>query len=289
MISSKKIIFIGATGMLGQPVAIELIKAGYDISLLARDPARMQKLFPGTPIVQGDIFDRASLKKAFTGQDIIYLNISVAPSSKQAHLQPEREGMTNVIAIARECGAQRIAYLSSLVKSYQGMNGFNWWSFDIKQKAVEAIRSSGIPFSIFYASIFMETLDKLMLRGNKLMMAKGSVAKMWFISAADYGKQVAKALHIAGSSNQEYAIQGETGYTLDEAAFIFKKHFNKAIKIRYAPLGLLRFLGLFNQEINYGARICEALNKYPERFESEKTWKDLGMPGITLEEYSKNL
>jgi len=41
-------------------------------------------------------------------------------------------------------------------------------------------------------------------------------------------------------------------------------------------------MGLFSQKMNYVAHICEALNKYPEKFESETTWKDLGKPAITL-------
>ena len=32
-----KILFIGATGMLGKPVAKELINSGFDVTLLARD------------------------------------------------------------------------------------------------------------------------------------------------------------------------------------------------------------------------------------------------------------
>ncbi len=285
----QKILFIGASGMLGQPVAKELINGGFDVTLLARDPGKMEKLFPGVKIIQGDLFDRASLKKAFTGQHIVYLNLSATQNSKEKNLQPEREGITNVIAIARETGIHRIAYLSSLVKNYQGMNGFHWWLFDIKQKAVESIRSSGISYSIFYPSSFMETLDKLMLRGKKLMLVKGSVAKIWFVAASDYGKQVANALRIAGNSNHEYTIQGETGYDWNEAAHVFIDNYKPGAKIAAAPLGLLKFLGLFSQKINYGARIFEAMNNYPEKFESQKTWKDLGAPKITLEEYVKSL
>ena len=285
----QKILFIGATGMLGRPVASELIKAGFDLTLLARNTRKMRQLFPGVKIIQGDIFDRASLKTAFNGQDIVYMNLSVAQSSKEKDPQPEREGITNIIAIARETGIRRIAYLSSLVKNYQGMNGFNWWSFDIKHKAVEAVRSSGIPYSIFYPSTFMECLDQQMLKGKKLMLVNGTVAKMWFVAASDYGKQVANAFRIAGNSDQEYIVQGETGYDFKEAAKIFAGNYKPGVKIMAAPLAVLRLLGVFNQKMNYGARICEALNNYPEKFESQKTWKDLGKPTITLEEYTRSL
>jgi len=275
--------------MLGKPVAKQLIKAGFDVTLLARDTKKMQQLFPAAKIIQGDVFDKESLKVAFAGQDVVYLNLSVTQSSKEKDPQTEREGLANVIAVAKETSIKRIGYLSSLVKNYQGMNGFNWWSFDIKHKAVNLVRSSGIAYSIFYPSTFMECIDQQMLRGNKLMLVNGSVSKMWFVAAEDYGRQVAKAFEIAGKNNQEYAIQGEDGYDWNEIAAIFIQNYSTPAKTMKAPLGILKYLGLFSQKMNYAARICEALNKYPEKFESEKTWNDLGKPTITLKEYVKSL
>jgi hypothetical protein len=285
----QKILFIGATGMLGKPVALELISAGFDVTLLARDVNKMQQLFPDTKIIKGDVFDKASLKKAFAEQDIVYLNLSVDQSSKKNDLQTEREGIANVIAVIKETGIKRMSYLSSLVKNYEGMNGFNWWSFDIKHKAVDAIKSSGIAYSIFYPSTFMECIDQQMLRGNKLMIVNGSLAKMWFVAAKDYGKQVAKAFQISGNKNQEYVIQGENGYDWNESAKIFLRHYKKPVKTMTLPLGILKFLGNFSQKMNYAARICDALNKYPEKFESYQTWNDLGKPQTTLSEYVKGL
>ena len=87
--------------------------------------------FPKASVIKGDVFDLASLEAAMRGQEVVYLNLSVAQSSKKNDPQPEREGITNIIAAARKTGVKRIAYLSSLIKNYQGMNGFKWWAFDI--------------------------------------------------------------------------------------------------------------------------------------------------------------
>ena len=66
----QKILFIGASGMLGQPVALELIRAGFQLTLLARDVEKLEKLFPKIPVVKGDVFDRASLEDAMKGQEM---------------------------------------------------------------------------------------------------------------------------------------------------------------------------------------------------------------------------
>ena len=285
----QKILFIGASGMLGKPVALELLRAGFKLTLLARDVEKMQKLFPNTPVVKGDVFDTASLESAMAGQEIVYLNLSVAQSSKKNEPQPEREGIKNIIDAAHKTSVKRIVYLSSLIKNYEGMNGFKWWAFEIKHAAVNAIKKSGLNYSIFYPSTFMECLDKQMLQGSRIMLAGRSEAPMWFIAAKDYGVQVAWAMKKAGDTNQEYVVQGLEPFTSDEAAKVFIENVKSNIKIMRAPLAPLKYVGIFNQRMNYAYHICEALNKYPEKFESEITWNDLGKPSTTLAEYVASL
>jgi len=120
-----RIIFIGASGMLGKPVAKELIDAGHELILLAREPSKMQNLFPQATISKADVFDKKSLLDNFSNADLVYLNLSVDPNSKEKDLQAEREGVENVIAAAKEKNVKRVAYLSSLIKNYEGMNGFH--------------------------------------------------------------------------------------------------------------------------------------------------------------------
>ena len=275
--------------MLGKPVALELLRAGFPVTLLARDVEKMQKLFPKIPIVKGDVFDITSLEAAMAGQEIVYLNLSVAQSSKKNEPQPEREGINNIIEAAKKTNIKRIVYLSSLIKNYEGMNGFNWWAFQIKQAAVNAIKKAGLNYSIFYPSTFMECLDKQMLQGTRIMLAGKSEAPMWFIAGKDYGVQVAWAMKKAGDTNQEYVVQGLEPFTSDEAAKVFIENAKSKIKIMRAPLAPLKYLGVFNQRMNYAYHICEALNKYPEKFESENTWNDLGKPSTTLAEYIASL
>ena len=285
----QKILFIGATGMLGKPVTLELLRAGFQVTLLARDVEKMQKVFPNISVAKGDVFDESSLESAMKGQEVVYINLSIAQTSKKNEPQPEREGINNIIAAAKKTGIKRIAYLSSLIKNYQGMNGFSWWSFEIKQAAVDAIKKSGLNYSIFYPSTFMECLDQQMLQGSRVMLAGKSEAPMWFIAGKDYGKQVAWALKKEGEDNQEYNVQGLEPFTFDQAAKVFCDNYKSPVKTMKTPLGPIKFLGLVNQKMNYVYHVCDALNKYPEKFESEKTWNDLGKPTITLADYAATL
>jgi uncharacterized protein YbjT (DUF2867 family) len=275
--------------MLGQPVARELTRAGFELTLLGRDTEKLEKFSPNIRTVKADVFDQDSLVAAMNDQDIVYANLSITQTSGKADPQTEKEGLKNIIYAAKETGIKRLGYISSLIKNYRGMNGFNWWAFDVKHTAVDAIKHSGIPYSVFYPSTFMETIDRQMMQGGRIMLAGKSEAPMWFIAAKDFGVQVAWAFKKAGDNNQEYPVQGPEPFTFDEAARIFISNYKKKITTLKMPLLPLKFLGKLSNKLNYSANICEALNKYPEKFESEKTWNDLGKPSTTLADYAASL
>lgn len=282
----KKIAIIGSTGMLGQPVTKAFINAGFDVSLFVRNADKAKIMF-GTNVrlVVGDIKDAADLEKFFTGQDAVYLNLSVEQSSGVQDFQAEREGLLNILQAAKSANIKRVGYLSSLAQFYTGIN---WWVLDIKKEAVQKIKQSGLTYSIFYPSTFMESFDKGAYRqGNTINLAGTSNHPMYLISGADYGKQVVKAFE-NNNGNNDYAIQGQDGYTADDAAKLFAEHYKKAkIRVSKLPFGLLQFLGRLSKKFNYAANIVYTLNNYPEKFEAEKTWKELGKPQIKFIDYIK--
>lgn len=287
----KKIAIIGATGMLGQPVTKEFIQAGFDVSLLVRNIEKAKKIFgPDVRLVKGDLNDVNSIREVLDGQDAVYLSLSVEQTSGKNDFQPERDGLDNLLAVAQSSSLKRIGYLSSLVHLYEGINGFHWWAFDLKQEAVTKIKNSGLAYSVFYPSTFMENFDRgAYVQGNKILLAGRSSHKMFFIAGSDYGRQVVKAFQ-QNQGNHEYVIQGPDGYTADEAAKVYAENYTaKKLSILKVPLGLLYFFGKFSNKLNYGARIIDALNNYPEKFEAEKTWAELGKPETTFVDYIRKV
>jgi uncharacterized protein YbjT (DUF2867 family) len=286
----QKILVIGGTGMIGKPVTRALIKAGFEVSILARDPQKAQSLFPGARIVPGDVFDPLSLLKAFEGQEAVYISLSPPRTARRKDRMPEREGIDNIVAVAQKTGIKRLALLSSLIQHYNGMNGFHWWIFDIKQAAVEKVKQSGIPYTIFYPSTFMESFDQLLMQGKRILLAGDSKAPMYFIAADDYAQQVTRSFQLLTTENKEYPVQGLTAYNWKDGARIFIAHYARIpLKTLRAPLGIFKLMGTLIPMVDYGAKISEALNKYPEQFEAQQTWAELGKPVITLAQYATSI
>lgn len=286
----KKILVIGSTGMIGRPVTRALIDAGFTVTLLARNPEKAAALFPGATVKKGDVFDPISLLLALEGQDAVYVSLSPTQTARPRDRMPEREGIDHILAAAQHTGIRRIALLSSLVQNYNGRNGFRWWIFDIKQAAVEKVKRSGIPYSIFYPSTFMECFDQMLMKGNRILLAGHSEMPMYFIAASDYAKQVVRSFELLTNENKEYTIQGPEAYTWQEAAQVFLQHYSrKRLRPLTMPLGIFKVLGKVIPFVDYGARISEALNRYPESFEGRDTWDALGTPETTLALYAKKV
>lgn len=286
----KNVAVIGATGMLGKPVVHALVASGFSVTALVRNKARAQKILPSSvQLVRGDLQQPEHLDALLAGQDAVYLNLGVAQNERRTAFHAETDGLKNIISSARKHSLQRIAMISSLVQRYEGMNGFSWWPFQVKHEAVALLRSSGVPYTIFYPSTFMENFEDKFRLGNMILLAGQSEHKMFFVAASDYGKQVATALREDKRINKEYVVQGKEGFTADEAAQVFARHHpNRKLKLVHAPLGVMKFFANFSRTASYGVNIVEAMNKYPESFEAETTWRDLGEPEITLEQFARS-
>ncbi len=287
----KKIAIIGATGMLGKPVTEALIDAGFEVTIIARDVEKAKVVFPNSTILYGDLEDKMSLYQTLKGQDAVYLSLHIAQNTKPKDFMPETDGLLNLIEAAKANQIKRIAYLSSLVKDYQGQNCFKWWVFEVKQKAVQILKGAGIPYTIFYPSNFMENLDKGGFKaGKKMNLAGHSAIKQYWISGQDYGKQAAKSFEILTDENREYIIQGPESISTEDAVKIFIDCYKKEkLKITRVPISVLKLAGKFSRKVNYIYHILEALNQYPEKFGAQFTWDELGKPTETIQKYTQRV
>jgi uncharacterized protein YbjT (DUF2867 family) len=286
----QKIVVFGSTGLLGQPVTQALLNVGFEVSVMVRNETLARKLFPKATIFKGDLRNEADVEKAIAGHEGVFLSLSVLQTEKESDWHAEQQGLETIIRIAKRQGIKRVAYLSSLVHLYQGMDGFDWWVFRIKQEAVRKIKESGIPYTIFYPSTFMESIAYQSRQGNMIAIGGKSAYPLYYIAAEDYARQVANSFKVLNSESKDYVVQGPEAFTQDAAARVFIKHYKKEkLRTMWAPMFLMKIMGLFTQKFNYGYHIVKALNNYPEKFDAAQTWEDLGKPKITLKEFSEKI
>lgn len=282
----KKITVIGSTGMIGTPVTTELLKAGFEITALVRDVEKAKKLFPnGVDFEKGDLQDKNAIQRSLEGAEGLYINISTTDKDKENEFNPEMGGLDNILDVVKQSSVKRVVYLSSfLARNYKG----SWWVMNAKKAGIEKVKSSGIPFTIFYPSNFMENFKNGMVRGNKFMLAGKHQHKAWWISATDFGSQVAKAFSLSEAANKVYSIQGLESLNTEEAAKLYIKNYSeKKLSITQMPIGLIKFLGLFMKQMNFLGNLMSVMNNNKEIFEATETWEQLGKPIISIEKFAK--
>ena len=114
--------------------------------------------------------------------------------------------------------------------------------------------------------------------------------KAWWISAEDYGKQVARSFNIELAANKEYPVQGVEAMTMKEAAEKFISSYRKEkLILASMPLGLFKVMSLFIAEMKYLVKFMDILLNNKETFEAQSTWNDLGKPTVSMQEYAKKV
>jgi uncharacterized protein YbjT (DUF2867 family) len=286
----RRIAVFGATGMLGRPVTEQLISAGFEVRICARDIKKAKDMFGDkVEYFLCDLIDKDAVNKAIEGVDAVYCNLSVKPNEKEGDFHPEREGLKNIIESAKRAKVKRIGYISSIIaRDYKGND---WWVMRLKKEAINLVKNSGIPYCIFYPSSFMENLIYGFIRGDRITVAGKSVYKNWWIAGEDYGKQVAHSFQILGDNeSRDYTVQGPESLFTEEAVDIFIRHYKKRkLKKVKVPLWLLRIIGLFNPQAFYAYKILSIINSVPEPFMSQQTWDELGKPEITIRTFAEKL
>lgn len=283
----KNITVIGSTGMIGTPVTKELIKAGFNVTVLVRDVEKARLIFgDGVRYVAGDLEDRDSIAESLKNAEGLYINISTRPTDKENVFNPEIHGLDKILEVSAHSKIlKQIAYLSSfLARNYQG----DWWVFRAKKSGIERIKQSGIPYTIFYPSNFMENFKFGMVRNGKITILKTKTEnRAWWIAGEDFGRQVANAFKNEKSINREYPVQGPEGLTMKEAAERFVNAYTKEkLTVGYMSFNLIKILALFLPVMKYLSKLMSVMLYNVETFESQNTWDELGKPELNIEKFA---
>ena len=122
-----KCFLTGATGFLGSHVARQLLSQGAELRLLVRPTSRLDNIsdLPAERVV-GDLRDLESLKTGMSGCEFVFhvaADYRLWSRNSQELYDSNVEGTRNILAAARDSGARRVVYTSSVATMGFGNNG----------------------------------------------------------------------------------------------------------------------------------------------------------------------
>lgn len=286
----ETIAVIGATGRLGAPVAAELAKT-FRVRAIVRSPVKARAMLPpGVEIVPGDLHDVESLRVALGGVDAIYINLSTETVDRRLPFYEEREGVRNLMAAIEGMDIRYIAKIGALGAYPPALARIkhNMVPNLIRMEGHGIIAASGIPHTFFAPTHFMELLPN-MIDKNALQWIGNTSVKVYWISVADYAQQVAKAFRTPETMPEHCPVQGPEAIAVRQAMEQFVQNYDPSLKIRVAPLWVIRVIGLFNARMKFVSHLFAYFGNHEDPFYAAATWRDLGKPTTTIETFATGL
>jgi len=272
--------------MLGEPVARQLQRDGYSVRVLTRNPERARAKLGGSfDFVRGDVLDISSLERAIAGCLGIHISLRGGPGAKDFE-RVEHHGTANIARVSTKAGVKHLTYLS-------GAAVFEEYSFHHlvrgKLQAESAIRESGVPYTIFCATHFMESLSRF-IRGGRAVIIGRQPHPLHWLAASDYARMVSKAFRIDEAKNKRFFVFGPEALTTLEALKIYCSIVHPGVNISSMPIWLLSLIGKlsFNAELQFIADLMRFFEEVGEgRGEPEEANRLLGAPTTTLEQWCR--
>lgn len=287
----KKITIIGATGHLGHRVTAKLVEKGVEVTAIVRDPlAAKSKLPSEVCFVQGDVSDPSSLTAALRGTETLYITLNTESLDTSLPFHTEREGVINVVAAAQEAGVQHIMQIAGVDYMHPefSTDGMAYGTNAIRKGGIDAIKASGIPFTFFYCSFFLDSLTKLLM-DNQLAVIGNHIHPIWFTNSSDLADLVFNAIGNDAAKNKEFAVQGRQAMTYSEAAKEFLGTFAPEAEVIQLPMEAIGDMGLPEEQAIFIEHVLTFVQQLREEQVSGETWKVLGTPKHTISSFAEEL
>lgn len=285
--AKKTILVCGATGSQGGAAARRLLRAGYGVKALTRNPdkpAAAELRSAGAEVVKGDLNDRSSLDAAV---DDVYGVFSVQNFWETGY-EVEVEQGCRMADAALDAGVEHFVYSS--VGSADRNTGIP--HFDSKYEVEQHVRSLDIPYSILRPVWFMSNWEgeqfKNMILGGTLVQPLSPDTTFQQIAVDDIGAFAVLAFQNPTAwIGREVEIAGDER-TMKEIAEAFSRTVGRQVTYRQMPWDDFReqagdeYADMYRwfEDVGYRADVDALRSEHPglqsfEEYLAAHGWKDV--------------
>ena len=266
--------------MLGKPVAQQLRAEGFTVRVLARSVDRARAASgEGFEFAQGDYEDAASLKAAMQACDGVHINVKGGPTEADFE-RADHLGVRRIAESAVAAGVGRVTLISAYALRPEMADTPESRA---KVRGEAALKATGIPYTLFRCSWFMETLP-LFVQGKNLTLIGTHRHPLHWLAAEDYARMVVNSYKSDAALNKELYIFGPEAFTMGEALARYRQYAAPKLKISKMSTRLLGLLGTltFNSEWKGMATLMTHYERWGEDGSPEEANRLLGAPQMTL-------
>ncbi len=271
---------VGATGLLGAPVARRLHAEGHRVRALVRDvESARRRLGNEIEYLRGSVSDDEAVDRLLGGADAVHISLAARDSGELDAI--EHRGTARVARAAQRHGLRRITYLSgSLVHENYGEK---IPEHRAKLAAERAIEATGIPYTFFRPTYVTDNLPRH-VQGPVALLFGRQRRVLHPIAADDLAASVARALVLPEAANRDFFLHGPEPITLAEALRLYVALVEPRARVVSVPVPLMSaidrlFLG---GTLGPAIAITRLLQALGERGDPEAARAVLGAPQVSV-------
>ena len=274
-----KVLFVGATGMLGRPVARRLVTDGFHVRAMVREVDRARRLLPSDcELVTGDLRDAASLEPAMRGMDAVYINLAAPMKARPPNWEPELHGTQAIIEAAKRTSVKRVLRISAM-----GVDDAanQWWAADHKARADAGLMGSGLAWTILRPTWLMESLATMVL--GRFLLTISLPGSLRWLAGDDLARQLAAALRSGAAIDKVYHPQGPELLTLRQASARFAA--TSGLRMLCLPMWPMRLGSMVNGRAAYLTALLKMTVNHFSRIDQRLLPTDLPSARMRIEDY----
>jgi uncharacterized protein YbjT (DUF2867 family) len=236
------ILVTGGTGFVGPKVVHALRAEDHAVRVLARKPERQERLRAwGCEVVQGDMTDAESLRRAAQGCEAVVHLVAILLGSPEAFERVMVQGTHDLVAAAKEAGVGRFVLMSALGTSEEALTPY----FHAKWEEEQAVKASGLDHVVFRPSfifgrdggILAQQLRIARLSPVAPILSDRRLQPIWVDDVAAF---YARSLSTPAPATGTFDLVGPDRVTWGELNAEIRKVLGKRRLVFRVPPGLLK-------------------------------------------------
>jgi len=236
----KKVLVTGATGFVGNAVVRSLVSNGYAPVALVREGSE-SKLDSTAEIVYGDVLDKKSLLKAMEGVYAVINLVGIIreiPSKNVTFDLLHRQSAENAAEAASAMGIKRFIHMSANGTRKNAVSTYHI----TKQKGEDAVKNSGVEYTIFRPSLiygpgdsFINMLVKFMKMTPVFSYFGDGSYPMAPVAVEDVAECFVRSIDSPSTERMVYQLCGEEVFTYKELLKLVSDAIDKKIILVPVP------------------------------------------------------
>jgi uncharacterized protein YbjT (DUF2867 family) len=238
-----RILVTGGTGFVGSSLRAAL--AGRRLRLLVRDRSKHATLASSdVEVIEGDVTRAETLAEAVAGcEAVISLTAIIEERGGATFDSVIRQGNVNLVAAARRAGVTRFLLMSALGARHDPAFPY----FEAKWQAEQAVRASGLSWTIFRPSVifgpgdgFITVLADLIRKAPIVPVVGSGRAKFQPVFVDEVAASFVNALDDPATAGNVFELGGPEILTYEELLDLIAAKLDKRTPKVHVPVGLMK-------------------------------------------------